>query len=436
VSDSGSSGSSDDDEDTWRSDALRRAQQTVSNRDGKLLTPAQAASVLEYEDVPRSFWMSDITSAARRPLELTSSEELPASADIVPYDSLRAFNSGGVRGWGVCSMEPIRRGQVVSEACGRCLTEEQFAALTDKRYVFGFDDEMLSQKRAAEDEVRYLDLHEYGNITRLVNDEQLAPNLEGLYWPPLSEASARLPRRFFLVARRTIPPLTELTWDYGDLYERHWRAGDSDDGSCSEATDDDIEWTEINWAQCDECNKWRKLPCGPTYCAEALPDIWVCRMNAATHTNTCEEAEDEMAQDEVYEGEGEDEVAERSGDDDDDDDDDDEDKDPGAALDPEDEEYLEGSKRKRGRPHDGKSRQATQPQRPASRRRTTKRRKVSASSSDSESEASAPAPAADGASCGAVAAVSTEPAVVPQPSVPLTTQSWIEKLKAKKAAGS
>ena len=70
-------------------------------------------------------------------------ELLPEDVDVVPYESLRAFNSGGGKGWGVCCTLPIKKGQVVGEAYGRCLTEEQFAALDNKVYVFSFDDEML-----------------------------------------------------------------------------------------------------------------------------------------------------------------------------------------------------------------------------------------------------------------------------------------------------
>ena len=40
----------------------------------------------------------------------------------------------------------------------RCITESQFAALANKEYVFGFDEEMLEMKRAIDDQVRSIDL--------------------------------------------------------------------------------------------------------------------------------------------------------------------------------------------------------------------------------------------------------------------------------------
>ena len=73
-----------------------------------------------------------------------------------------------------------------------------------------------------------------------------------------------------------------------------------DDDSDSDDTDDDIEWTEVNWAQCDLCNKWRKLPFGPEYCAEALPEKWFCYMNAESLSHFCEDPEDEMDANERY----------------------------------------------------------------------------------------------------------------------------------------
>ena len=180
---------------------------------------------------------------------------------------------------------------------------------------------MLAKKRAASDEVRYLDLREYGNMSRLINDNQEAPNLQLLMWPPASEGRqhGRLPQRFFLFAKRDIPPLTELSWDYGDTYARPWTKKGADDDSdlsssvsgsddLSDATDDDVEWVKPQWAQCDECDKWRRLPEGPDHHPDVLPESWFCWLNASTHTHTCDAPEDEMARGEVYEAEEDDEM--------------------------------------------------------------------------------------------------------------------------------
>ena len=92
-------------------------------------------------------------------------------------------------------------------------------------------------------------------MMRLVNDETEAPNVHLMYWPEERKDPPRLPRRCFLVAKRDVPPLTELTWDYGKQYRRPWLVEEaSDEGS---DTDDDEEWTEINWACCDNCDKVR-----------------------------------------------------------------------------------------------------------------------------------------------------------------------------------
>ena len=118
-------------------------------------------------------------------------------------------------------------------------------------------------------------------------------------------------------ASHLIPYGTCLSPMHVRRYERPWLDSSSSDGDDSDATDDNIEWTEVrpapallprreilssdplpqvNWARCDSCNKWRKLPCGPEYCAEALPELWYCSMNAETHANFCDEPEDVMEQ--------------------------------------------------------------------------------------------------------------------------------------------
>ena len=98
-----------------------------------------------------------------------------------------------------------------------------------------------------------------------------------------------------------------MTWDYGSTYVRPWLKpgwdeydynqgeSDEDDGlSDSEAeTEPDVGWAAVNWAICDACEKWRKLPNGPDYCEEALPDKWYCWLNAPHMTNTCEAPEDD-----------------------------------------------------------------------------------------------------------------------------------------------
>ena len=41
----------------------------------------------------------------------------------------------------------------------------------------------------------YIDLKEHGNIMRLINDCQEAPNLQLIYWPELDLEKGALPRR-------------------------------------------------------------------------------------------------------------------------------------------------------------------------------------------------------------------------------------------------
>ena len=112
---------------------------------------------------------------------------------------------------------------------GRCLNEHEYAALADQSYAVGFDEQTLAAKRAAGDQLHYIDPKEYGSLMRFVNDSQEAPNLQLIYWPPLELAKGILPRRAFLVAQHDIPAHVELTFDYGKHYQRTWLVETADD---------------------------------------------------------------------------------------------------------------------------------------------------------------------------------------------------------------
>ena len=48
----------------------------------------------------------------------------------------------------------------------------------------------------------------------------------------------------------------------------------------------------VNWAQCDRCEKWRRLPDGPLFKPDALPEHWYCYMNPDGRRNTCDASEE------------------------------------------------------------------------------------------------------------------------------------------------
>lgn len=106
---------------------------------------------------------------------------LPLRAELavnVPYHKLEAFPASPQRGWGVRCTAPITQGQVVVEVRGRCLSELEYEELSDPSYVVSFDDKLLQLKRAMQDDVMYIDLRQYGNMMRLINDCNEAPNLQ------------------------------------------------------------------------------------------------------------------------------------------------------------------------------------------------------------------------------------------------------------------
>ena len=118
---------------SWRARAEHEARRAVQQRVGELLEPVEAAALCGYQEVRRSFVLRPDGSKA--PIALGAADELPADFDVVNYDSLRAFYSGGERGYGVCCTEPIRKWQIVGEACGRVISEAEFTQLVDKTYA-------------------------------------------------------------------------------------------------------------------------------------------------------------------------------------------------------------------------------------------------------------------------------------------------------------
>ena len=82
-------------------------------------------------------------------------------------------------------------------------------------------------------------------------------------------------------------------------------SSDEDEDSEEEGESGEEEEETCNWAQCDRCEKWRRLPDGPEYEADALPDQWFCYMNPNTQRNTCDKPEERMDRNETW-GEGED----------------------------------------------------------------------------------------------------------------------------------
>lgn len=88
---------------------------------GQPLPPADAARRLGYEDCNAlgNFTLDDETGT-RTPIAYAPHEALSAelACRVVPYESLRAFETDDGRGWGVCCTAAIRKGDVIVEAIG------------------------------------------------------------------------------------------------------------------------------------------------------------------------------------------------------------------------------------------------------------------------------------------------------------------------------
>ena len=176
---------------------------------------------------------------------------MPRECIRLPYHKLQAFDTNSARGWGVRSATAISEGVIVLEVVGRAMSEEDFEGLDDLEYVVGFDDRTMAAKRRLGDTLSYIDCRksppsvaayppysshladsytnslwhagEHGNLMRLVNDDEEAPNLQMIYWAPPDEALGVMPRRIYLMAKHDIPPGVELTFNYGKHYDRHWQ---------------------------------------------------------------------------------------------------------------------------------------------------------------------------------------------------------------------
>ena len=57
-----------------------------------------------------------------------------------------------------------------------------------------------------------------------------------------------------------------------------------------------------NWACCDRCGKWRRLPDGLEYEADSLPEEWFCEMNPDGRRATCQKPEERMGREEEWDG--------------------------------------------------------------------------------------------------------------------------------------
>ena len=61
----------------------------------------------------------------------------------------------------------------------------------------------------------------------------------------------------------------------------------------SESKDDSKDEDNVEWVQCDKCEKWRKLP--PDISADELPDIWNCSLNTWKPASASCDADEDKA---------------------------------------------------------------------------------------------------------------------------------------------
>eukprot|EP00966_Prymnesium_polylepis_P217855 5041975-Prymnesium_polylepis.1 len=95
-----------------------------------------------------------------------------------------------------------------------------------------------------------------------------------------------------------------------------WKFGEDDNPEQHEGAEGFVV-EHCNWACCDRCEKWRRLPSGDEYATENLPDQWFCELNPG-ECNSCDTPEERMGKGEKN-VEGIEEVQENDEDEDEDD---------------------------------------------------------------------------------------------------------------------
>ena len=66
--------------------------------------------------------------------------------------------------------------------------------------------------------------------------------------------------------------------------------GDKESGHYPSNKGNSDDADNVEWVQCEKCDKWRKLP--PHISASELPDVWYCNMNTWSSCLTCDDPED------------------------------------------------------------------------------------------------------------------------------------------------
>ena len=83
---------------------------------------------------------------------------------------------------------------------------------------------------------------------------------------------------------------------------RRAAAGEGDDEDEQGEEEGEEEEDTSNWACCDRCGKWRRLPDGLEYEADSLPEEWFCEMNPDGRRATCQKPEERMGREEEWDG--------------------------------------------------------------------------------------------------------------------------------------
>eukprot|EP00964_Phaeocystis_antarctica_P125693 scaffold89369_cov63-Phaeocystis_antarctica.AAC.1 len=92
-------------------------------------------------------------------------------------------------------------------------------------------------------------------------------------------------------------PARRRKTDDGRASRRAAKGEDEEDDEQGEEEGEEEEEAS-NWACCDKCGKWRRLPDGLEYEADSLPEEWFCEMNPDGRRATCQKPEERMGRSE------------------------------------------------------------------------------------------------------------------------------------------
>ncbi|XP_050231027.1 histone-lysine N-methyltransferase SUVR4-like isoform X2 [Mercurialis annua] len=135
--------------------------------------------------------------------------------------ALQVYAAGEGKGWGVRSVNALKKGTFICEYIGEIVTNQELydrnteRALKQEKHTYPvlLDADWGSERMLKDEEALCLDATEFGNVGRFVNHRCHDPNLVEI--PVEVETPDHHYYHLAFFTSKDIEPMEELTWDYG-----------------------------------------------------------------------------------------------------------------------------------------------------------------------------------------------------------------------------